>query len=170
VKRQSAVFVSVPVGDAVDSFRAQYHPRAIARKLPPHITILPPFIRDLDEDETLGAELAVHFTSCDAFSGELVDVGTFRRHVWLAPAPQERFVELITVTRERFPRLIRDERDPVPHLTIAEIGKGESIRRVAELAQEEIEPLLPIRFGVEGVGLYEVQRDGWHEVRRFPLG
>ena len=170
MKRQSAVFVSVPVGDAVAAFRARHHPRAIARKLPPHVTILPPFTRDVDEDETLGAELAAHFASCGAFSGELVDVGKFRRHVWLAPAPQERFVDLITVTRDRFPRLIRDERDPVPHLTIAEIGRGGSTRQVAELAEEEIEPLLPIRFEVEDVGLYEVQRDGWHEVRRFSLG
>jgi 2'-5' RNA ligase len=171
VKRQAAVFVTVPVGGAVEEFRARHHPRAIARKLPPHVTILPPFTRVVDEDEMLGSELARHFAASPSFEAELVGVRKFRRHVWLAPVPTERFVELLTSARDRFPHLVRDgDRDPVPHLTIAEIGKGESTVRVAELAEEELEPLLPIRFDVQEVGLYEVRRDGWHEVRRFALG
>jgi len=171
VKRQSAVFVRIPVGDAVDAFRARHHPRAVARKLPPHITILPPFMRDVDEEEKLGAELAGHFATCAGFDGSLAGVGRFRRHVWLAPEPAERFVGLLTATRDRFPRLHRDgDREPVPHLTIAEIGKGESTRRVLEQAEEELGPLLPIPFEVREVGLYEVRRDGWHEVQRLPLG
>jgi 2'-5' RNA ligase len=171
VKRQSAVFVSIPVGDAVDEFRARRHPRAIARKLPPHVTILPPFTRDVDDDEALGAELAQHFAACGAFEGEMVGVGRFRRHVWLAPAPPDRWVELLTSTRDRFPHLVRDgDRDPVPHLTIAEIGKGQSTRQVFEEAEASLAPLLPIPFVVRDVGLYEVCRDGWYEVRRFALG
>ena len=171
MKRQAAVFVTVPVGEAVETFRARHHPRAIARKLPPHVTILPPFMRDVDEDAALATELETHFASSPRFEAELVGVGRFRRHVWLAPAPAEAFVALLTSARDRFPHLVRDgDREPVPHLTIAEIGKGQSTRRVADLAEEEIEPLLPIRFDVEEVALYEVRRDGWHEVRRFALG
>jgi 2'-5' RNA ligase len=171
VKRQAAVFVSVPVDDAVEAFRARHHPRAIARKLPPHVTIIPPFMRDVDDDETLGAELAVHFATCPAFAAELVGVGRFRRHVWLAPAPEDRFVDLLTKSRDRFPHLVRDgDREPVPHLTIAEIGKGATTRSVYEEAEHELAPLLPQSFEVGDVGLYEVRRDGWHEVRRFPLG
>lgn len=171
MKRQSAVFVAVPVGDLVEDFRARHHPRAIARKLPPHVTIVPPFTRDVDADEALGAELAAHFSSCEGFEGSLVGVGRFRRHVWLAPAPDERWLELVTSTRDRFPHLVRDgDRDPVPHLTIAEIGKGESTRKVFEAAEEKLGSLLPIPFVVRDAGLYEVRRDGWYEVRRFALG
>lgn len=171
MKRQSAVFVSVPVGELVDGFRARHHPRAITRKLPPHVTIVPPFTRDVDADEALGAELAAYFSACEGFEASLVAVGKFRRHVWLAPAPHERFVELIASTGARFPHLVRDgDRDPVPHLTIAEIDKGESTRQVFEAAAEELGSSLPIPFAVRDVGLYEVRRDGWHEVRRFVLG
>jgi len=171
VKRQAAVFVAIPVGDRVEAFRARAHPRAIARKLPPHVTILPPFVREVDDDDALTADLERHFAGTSRFDGSLTEVGRFRRHVWLAPAPHDRFVDLLTSARDRFPDLVRDgDRDPLPHLTIAEIGKGESTRHVFEQAEEELGPLLPIRFEVDEVGLYEVRRDGWHEVRRFPLG
>jgi len=169
VKRQSAVFASVPVDNAVEAFRARHHPRAIARKLPPHVTVLPPFTRDVDEDEAFGAALEDHFASCGGFAGELVGVGKFRRHVWLDPRPHDRFVELVAATRTRFPHLVRDEREPVPHLTIAEIGKGQSTQTVFEEAERELAPSLPMPFEVRDVGLYEVRRDGWYEVRRFPL-
>jgi len=97
-------------------------------------------------------------------------VGTFKRHVWLAPEPHEDFTKLPAVTRLRLPELVRDEgREPVPHLTIAEIGKGESTVRVARLAEEELVPQLPFRFVVRDVGLFEVGPDGWHELRRFAL-
>lgn len=165
------MFATVPVGEAVEAFRGRHHPRAIARKLPPHVTIVPPFMRDVDEDGKLAAELGSHFARSARFDAELIGIGRFRRHVWLAPGPDERWLELLTSTRDRFPHLVRDgDHDPVPHLTIAEIGKGESTRRVAELAEEELGSLLPIRFEVQEAGLYEVHRDGWHEVRRFALG
>ncbi len=97
-------------------------------------------------------------------------VGRFKRHVWLAPEPHDRFVELLTGARRRFSEFVRDDdREPVPHLTIAEIGKGESTGRVAELAEQELGPQLPFRFDVEDVGLFEVRREGWHELLRFEL-
>ena len=171
MKRQSAVFASIPVGAAVDDFRARHHPRAIARNLPPHVTILPPFTRDVDDDEALVAAMERHFSGVASFRGQLVAVGRFRRHVWLEPAPADRWRELVTATRDRFPQLNRDgDCEPVPHLTIAEIGKGASTRRVFDEAGEELTPLLPVSFEVQDVGLYEVRRDGWHEVARFPLG
>ena len=104
MKRQSAVFVAVPVGDLVDDFRARHHPRAIARKLPPHVTIVPPFTRDVDADEALGAELAAHFSSCEGFEGSLVGVGRFRRHRRLAPAPDERCLRADHVDPRPVPR------------------------------------------------------------------
>jgi hypothetical protein len=58
----------------------------------------------------------------------------------------------------------------VPHLTIAEVAKGDSIRRVALLAEDELAPQLPFAFAARDVGLFEVRSDGWHEQRRFELG
>jgi 2'-5' RNA ligase len=171
VKRQSAVFVAVAADRLVGSFREQHHPRAVRRKLPPHITVVPPFFRDLDADGELTAVMAEHFAGIPGFAARLVSVGRFRRHVWLAPDPRERFVELMMSARRRFPGLFRDEEgEPVPHLTVAEIAKGDSTRRVYELAEAELGPRLPFEFEVREVGLYEVRPDGWYEVRSFTLG
>jgi 2'-5' RNA ligase len=164
------VFVTVPADDLVGAFRMQYQPRAVARLLPPHITVLPPFWRDVDDDEVLVAAFAEHFAGVASFDAELVRVSSFPRHVWLAPEPHDDFVALIAGTRDRFSELLRDEdRDPVPHLTIAQIGKGDSKQAVAQHAEEEIAPSLPFAFTVREVGLFEVRPDGWHEINRFEL-
>ena len=170
MKRQAAVFVTVPADALLGEFRRRHQPRAVARLLPPHITVLPPFVRDVEADELLTPVLARHFAAFRRFAAELAHVGTFKRHVWLAPEPHEDFVTLVSATRRRFPELVHDEdREPVPHLTIAEIGKGESTSRVARLAEAELGPHLPFRFDVRDVGLWEVRPDGWHELRRFEL-
>ena len=171
MKRQTAVFVPVAADAAVEAFRARHHPRAVRRNLPPHITIVPPFLRDVAADDELATDMSGHFAKIERFAAELVSVGRFRRHVWLAPEPRERFVDLIAATHRRFPGLFRgDEKEPVPHLTVAEIAKGESMRRVLDHAEDELGPRLPFRFDVREVGLYEVRPEGWYELRRFALG
>jgi len=170
VKRQAAVFVTVPADALVGDFCRRHQPRAVARLLPPHITVLPPFVRDLEADELLASDLTRHFAAFRHFTAELTGVGRFERHVWLAPEPHEDFVALLSATRRRFSELVRDEGgEPVPHLTIAEIGKGESTRNVARLAEEELGPHLPFRFEVREAALWEVAPEGWRELRRFDL-
>lgn len=170
MKRQAAVFVTVPADALVGEFRRRHQPRAVARLLPPHLTVLPPFVRDVEADDLLAAGFARHFAGFEPFAAELTRVSTFERHVWLVPEPHEDFVTLVSATRRRFPELAREEdREPVPHMTIAEIGKGESTSRVAQLAEEELGPHLPFRFDVREVELWEVGPEGWHELRRFEL-
>ena len=170
VKRQAAVFVTVAADALVGDFRRRHQPRAVARLLPPHITVLPPFVRDAEADELLASDLARHFAALESFTAELTGVGRFERHVWLAPEPHEDFVALLSATRRRFSELVRDAGgEPVPHLTIAEIGKGESTRHVARLAEEELGRHLPFRFEVREAALWEVTPEGWHELRRFEL-
>jgi 2'-5' RNA ligase len=171
VKRQAAVFVTVPADALVGEFRQRHQPRAVARLLPPHVTIVPPFALDTAEDDAVAVELAAHFATLLPFEAELAGVGSFERHVWLAPEPGKAFVSLITSTRSCFPELDRDgERQPVPHLTIAEVDRGESASRVARLAEEVLGPHLPFRFDVREVALWVVGPQGWHELRRFGLG
>ena len=165
--------MTVPADPLVGDFRLRHHPRAVLRRLPPHVTIVPPFLRDVDDDEALGGRLERHAGRIGRFDASLTRVGRFRRHVWLAPEPRERFVGLISAARAAFPDLFRDaelEREPTPHVTIAEIGKGGSVADVAELADSELGPRLPFCFAVDDLALYEVRREGWHEVRRFRLG
>jgi 2'-5' RNA ligase len=173
-ERRTGLFVVVPADDLVGDFRRRHHAASVARELPPHVTIVFPFVVVSAVDDGLRAELAAHFSSFEPFQAELVGVGAFRRHAWLAPEPRHRFVELMKQTRERFhDRLPRkDELDePVPHLTIGEAARGDSVAVLADRARTELGPQLPFGFAVDAIGLLEEGADGkWHELSRFELG
>jgi 2'-5' RNA ligase len=158
----------------VGEFRRRHDFLSVARRMPPHVTVLFPFATPAALDADLRSELAVHFRSFSSFGAELTTVGRFDAHVWLAPEPRERFVELITATSERFPAYPPYEGavgGPEPHLTIAAIDEAESTDRVVELARSELGALLPFRFVVGGVSLFEETGDGtWQESARFGLG
>lgn len=58
-----------------------------------------------------------------------------------------------------------------PHLTIAKIDGGDRTDRVASIARREFDPVLPFRFVVDAVSLFEERDDGmWQESARFGLG
>ena len=171
---RTGLFLTVAADGLVGGFRARHHAASVARRLPPHITLLFPFVQASAVDDALRSDLAEFCATLAPFEAELARVGRFDRHVWLAPEPRDRFVELIRATRARFPASGRPERergDPVPHLTIAAVDAGDSAERVAALARAELEPLLPFGFSVSSVSLLEEGTDGfWHELGRFGLG
>ncbi len=172
--RRTGLFVVVPADALVGDFRRRHHAASVERELPPHVTVLFPFVPADDLAEPSFEDVGRHFAGLAPFEATLAAVGTFARHVWLAPEPRDRFVELITATGARFPDTPLyggDGHDPVPHLTIAEIRKGETLDAVAAIARSELEPSLPFTFAVSHVSLYEEGADGkWNPLRRFELG
>lgn len=173
-EHRTGLFVPVAADELVGNFRRRHHAVSVARRLPPHITVLFPFVRAAAVDDGTRSDLAAHFSTFAPFEAELTGIGHFDRHVWLAPEPRDRFVDLITATCDRFPEYSRrdgERGDPVPHLTIAAIDAGDSADRVAELARAELALRLPFRFVVTGVSLLEEGGDGmWHELSQFGLG
>ena len=171
---RTGLFIAVAADQLVGEFRRRHHAASVARGLPPHVTILFPFVRVVVVDDRMRSDLATHFSAFPPFQAELARVGQFDRHVWLAPEPRDRFVDLMDATRKHFPEYARhdlERGDPVPHLTIATVEPGDSAGRVAELARSELAPLLPFRFTVSDVALLEEGADGmWHELSRFGLG
>ena len=172
-ERRAGLFVVVPADDLVGDFRRRHHAASVARKLPPHVTVWFPFRPVSAVDDALRAELARHFSGLAPFAAELTGVGRFARHVWLAPEPRDRFVELMQTTRGRFRDASFGEeahREPVPHLTIGEARRGEDVEQLEARARGELEPLLPFGFMVAAVSLLEEGADGlWHELARFEL-
>jgi hypothetical protein len=67
VRRQAAVFVTVPADALVGEFRLRHQPRAVARLLPPHVTIVPPFALDTAGDDAFAARLSAHFAAFAPF-------------------------------------------------------------------------------------------------------
>ena len=112
-------------------------------------------------------DLGEHFAALRAVRGRAHRTsGSFERYVWLAPEPRERFVELIAATCARYPAFPPYEGaggEPEPHLTIAAIGDGDDAEQIAEIARSELSPLLPFRFAVTCVSLFEEQADGTFE-------
>ena len=167
----------IPVREAetlVGDFRRRHDAGAVARRIPPHVTVLFPYARADAIDEELLATVAEHFAGISGFEAELRDVGHFDDYVWLGPQPRDRWVRLLGATWERFPEHPPYETDgiePEPHLTIATVGDPRLTDDLAALAESELRGGLPLRFEVDGVSLFEEQGDRtWRETARFPLG
>ena len=166
--------VVVPEAEAPTAgFRARFLERSVARRLPAHITLLYPFADADAVDGGLLATLGSLYAGAEPFPFELARVDAFEAHVWLAPEPKERFIELIRLTWERFPdsrpygAAVADS-EPVPHLTVGEGVDVEALRAEAERA---LGPALPIACTADSVTLLEEQPDGtWASRASFPLG
>lgn len=173
-ERRTGLLIPVAADGLVADFRHRFNAATVARRLPPHITVLYPFARATAVDDRIRADLVTHFATFAPFEAELTGVGSFVDYVWLAPEPRARFVELITATCERFPAFPPYEGEggePEPHLTVAKIDEGGSADQVAAVARAELGPLLPFAFSVTGVTLFEERSDGtFRESIRFALG
>ena len=173
-ERRTALLVEVPVEARVDDFRRRHLAATVERGLPAHVTVLFPFAAAAGIDARLRAQAREHFEAFPAFTAELTRVGRFDAHVWLAPEPHERFIALLAETYARFPQFPpygNAFTEPVPHLTIAEVGVDESVGDLAERAGRELEAGLPFRFTVDRVALYVELADGtWRQSDTFELG
>ena len=173
-ERRTALLVPVPAEALVDAFRRRHHDFAFERRIPPHVTVLFPFVPAASLDDVLRAQLAVHFSGVAPFEAALTGIGRFDGCVWLAPEPRDRFVDLITATYARFPKhppYGGKFTEPEPHLTVAEVDEPDSEDAIAELARMELGRQLPFGFVVDCVSLIAEQANGmWQESMRFGLG
>jgi len=138
------------------------------------VTLLFPFVPAARVDETRRGEARAPFTAIDPFDAELDAIGRFDGHVWLAPTPRPRFVELVTATYSRFPEFPPyggGFAEPVPHLTIGAASPDAPVDEIARVAGVELASALPIRFRADAAWLLVEQEDGtWVADERFPLG
>ncbi|WP_411277660.1 2'-5' RNA ligase family protein [Gaiella sp.] len=173
-ERRSGLLIPVDADSLVGDFRNRYNAATVARGLPPHVTILFPFARGANVSETYDAVLTAHFATFGPFEAELTGVGQFDRFVWLAPEPRERFVDLIGATCSRFPEFPPYEGqggEPEPHLTIAAVDASAATEPITGIARCELQPLLPFRFTVDSVSLFEEREDAtWRATTRYGLG
>ena len=172
---RTGLVVAVPAAEPlVAGFRRRFHADSVARRVPAHVTILFPFVTVEAFDAEVRDRVASHFREQQVFDASLVEVGSFPEHVWLAPAPTERFIGLITATCEQFPETPPYEGafdSPEPHLTIGASEDGQSIDELIEAAEQELAPALPLRFRVDAATLLVEQADGtWTARERFPFG
>ena len=171
---ETALSVVVPEAEASTlDFRCRFLERTVVRRIPAHVTILYPFVAADEVDAALLDELDRLYASAAPFPFRLARLGTFDAHLWLAPEPRERFVDLMELTCARFPECppyggAFAESAPEPHLTI---GEGPDVDALRKEADRTVAAALPLSCTAGSVTLLEEQADGtWSERAAFTLG
>jgi 2'-5' RNA ligase len=168
---ESAVLVALPEAeDVVGRFRARLD-RSAVWGVPPHVTVLYPFVVPDAIDKPVLDRLAEAVGSVSAFDVTLVRISWFGDDLlWLVPEPDHPFRALTTAVSSHFPDhppYGGAHADPVPHLTVGHDAPVEVLRAAAEA----IRPLLPIRARITTVHLMQGSRAAasWHTVAALPL-
>jgi 2'-5' RNA ligase len=168
---ETAVLVAVPEADeVVGRFRASLD-RSTAWGVPPHVTVLYPFVAPDAIDQPALDGLAAAVGSVPAFDLTLARLSWFGDDLlWLAPEPAEPFRALTAAVWQRFPDhppYGGAHADPVPHLTVGHDAPIEVLRAAAEA----IRPLLPVRAKITTARLMRGSPDStpWHTVAELPL-
>jgi hypothetical protein len=164
---QSALIVAVPeTGMLVDRWRGLYDPTAPG--VPPHVSVVYPFLPDHRLNSGVLKELATVFAEQGAFQTTFERSERFPGVYYLAPEPAGDFLALTSAVVNRWP-----EAQPyggafeevIPHLTVAHTDDEVLHRRI----DQSILPLLPVSAMVSDVRLIACTGDGWVLRGTFPL-
>ena len=171
--REMTTVLVIPVPDAeplVGAYRQRHDPSG-AWGIPPHVTVLTPFVAPSRIDDAMLAELGALFAEMPSFAFRFEATGRFPGVLYLVPEPVERFRALTERLEERFPEFppyggAHDE--IVPHLTVLHDCADCLCERVAPRLEEQ----LPLVTEAREVLLFEGANaePGWVRRARFPLG
>lgn len=141
VQGTTALVVLVPEAEAlVGPFRSRYDPVA-PLGMPPHVTILFPFLAGPDLTPEVLARLDAHFAVFAPFDYELRQTGTFPGVLYLRPEPEARFSEIITSTVALFPTVEpygHPGLEPSPHLTVAHADTEAELEKIRTSFEESL--------------------------------
>lgn len=168
----TAVVIAFPkAAAAVDGWRERTCSDRPSIGIPPHVTLLFPFVPADQVDEGVVAELQRLFASTAPFAVTFRELRRWPEMAYLAPEPPELFARLTAAIVERWPDYPPYEgvhETVIPHLTVAH---GDDA--LLEEVEADVTPKLPIEAHVtEAFLLEELEQDWgrWGELARFPLG
>jgi len=173
LKKTSPAYESVVLVPAIDAgqlvwdLRKQHDPSAAAG-IPPHVTLMFPFIPPCDLTDPIIDTLEALISQTTAFEFLLTRVRQFEQGVvYLVPEPAAPFARLTTEIGSRFGVLpfggaFGDE--PVPHLTVAIVESGSKRERLID----QLVPRLPITLRAEEAWLMVgTNSSSWKVVRQM---
>jgi 2'-5' RNA ligase len=172
-RRSALVVVAREAEPVVGEWRRRYLRESVERGIPPHLTILFPFVPASEIDGATVAALRRLYAPVRPFDYELACVGSFPDAAWLAPVPSEPFLDLVARTRDAFP-----DRPPygdpghvaVPHCTLGIDEDPDRLAAMVRELRERLAPSLPIRCSAVEVTLVGELSDGtWITRESFPL-
>ncbi|MEC5386885.1 2'-5' RNA ligase family protein [Uliginosibacterium sp. H3] len=167
----TAIIAPVPEAQSlVGDLRVRFDDTT-ALGVPPHVTILAPFMAPEAVTHEVLASLREAISSVKAFRFTLTGARRWPEAAWLAPEPATSFVELICNVVSRFPAFppYEGRHDKIiPHLTVAH-GSHEA----ADLAEAELQTLLrekgPIQAFCGHLSLLENSSGKWKKILDLPL-
>jgi 2'-5' RNA ligase len=138
---QSVLLIpALHVTASVDEYRQRYDPSAAAG-MPPHITIMYPFLAANELGGETMARLVELLGMTGTFEYSLTDVRDFDQQVvYLAPDPGERFIQLTSLVSEHYK--LRPYggaySEVIPHLTVALSAPVEERRRMTDKLRQRL--------------------------------
>lgn len=166
---RTALIIEAPVSATLAALRQKLAVDACF-DVPPHLTVLFPFVPVEMLDEVVTEELARAFRGVHQFDFSLTHTGWFGQEVlWLAPESPVPFIELTAAVTRVFPAYppyggLHDA--SVPHATVGDSAGYEELQE----AERAIAAELPLSGTASAVVLLvEGSHGRWHEERRFPL-
>jgi 2'-5' RNA ligase len=163
---ETAIVVLVPELEALVGSIWNERTSDGARGMPPHVTVLYPFVDDGDLAPAVPlVERALARSS--SFEVAFRRAARFPETLYLVPEPGEPFVEITRALVDAFPGFppyAGAFEEIVPHLTVAhgEPGRFDAIER-------EVTAALPVRVRVERAWLMTEHADRWQRHIAFPL-
>jgi 2'-5' RNA ligase len=168
---ESALVVRFPdLDEQIDSLRGRFGLPRKPNGIPPHVTVIVPFLTRHELSE--GGGMATVRGLCAAiepFEVTFARAARFPHVLYLAPEPAEPFVDLTRALTARWPELkpyASREKQIVPHLTVATARPPKVFHQV----QEALRPLLPIRARVDSAQLYLFDGRAWTHDQELPFG
>jgi 2'-5' RNA ligase len=156
--------------DVVRDLRARYDPSA-ALGVPPHITVLYPFVPPDQIDSKVLVEIRRAVSNMRAFEFALAKAGRFAATAYLAPEPSEPFVELTRSIMRGFPTYppyAGEHAGIEPHLTVSNGSADDAIIAHAALI-EAIAESGPIHAICDALVLIENASGRWKNMYVFPF-
>jgi 2'-5' RNA ligase len=167
------VVVASEAEPVVAAWRHRYHGHSVARGVPPHVTVLFPFVPTAGLEDDVCEELRRLYAPLATFAYDLVSVETFPTSAWLAPEPAGPFLDLIAITRAAYPEhppYGDPELVPVPHCTVGVADDAAAVEEMARELRARLGPHLPIRCRAGELTLLEERPDGtWATRATFPF-
>ena len=173
-RRSALVVVAAEAERVLGDWRLRYQRNAVEQGVPPHLTILFPFVRVTEIDDELLTEVRRLYAPSRPFAYELATVESFPDAAWLAPVPAAPFHALVEIARQAFPAL-PPYGEPghvvVPHCTIGTDDDPARVELMVRELRETLGPRLPIHCRADELVLLAEEPDGtWARREAFPLG
>jgi 2'-5' RNA ligase len=167
----TALVVLVPEAEVVVSaVRARFDPAA-KLGVPPHVTLLFPFMPLSAISASVLASLQELFAGFASFTATFATVGRWPQQAYLVPEPEAPFIALTKGIAARFPGYPPyGGRHPeiIPHLTVAQ-GSAAAAERGGEEVSVVLAASGPVLAACAAATLLESSSGAWRVMHTFPL-